>query len=296
MSKNYKYLQVYKGNCFNKQYIKKYNKALIFDFDETLGSFSDLHKLWIGINHFNINLQQIETNEQNNFNEILDLYPEFLRYGILNILDYLYLKKKNGHCDKIYIYTNNNCNPSWITYITNYFKYKLNFKEDLFDKIIYAFKINNKIVEISRTTRDKTYNDFINCTLLPKTTEICFIDNTFYNNMLNEKVYYIQPREYYHNISINSIIERFINSNIGTKITNNLVNEEKEGFKEFLYDWFDINNESSPKYITNIETDIFVAQKLMYHIKEFFYLTQRKNKTRKKTIRLGRITRKSSFG
>lgn len=296
MSKNYKYLQVYKGNCFNKQYIKKYNKALIFDFDETLGSFSDLHKLWIGINRFNINIQQNETDEQNNFNEILDLYPEFLRYGILNILDYLYLKKKNGHCDKIYIYTNNNCNPSWITYIINYFKYKLNFKEDLFDKIIYAFKINNKIVEISRTTRDKTYNDFINCTLLPKTTEICFIDNTFYNNMLNEKVYYIQPREYYHNISINSIIERFINSNIGTKITNNLVNEEKEGFKEFLYDWFDINNESSPKYITNIETDIFVAQKLMYHIKEFFYLTQRKNKTRKKTIRLGRITRKSSFG
>jgi len=296
MSKNYKYLQIYKGNCFNKQYIKKYNKALIFDFDETLGSFSDLYKLWIGITQFNTNIHENEKDEQECFNEILDLYPEFLRYGILNILDYLYLKKKNGHCDKMYIYTNNNCNSSWITYITNYFKYKLNYKEELFDKIIYAFKINNKIVEIARTTRDKTYNDFINCTLLPKTTEICFIDNTFYNNMLNEKVYYIQPRAYYHNISMSSIIERFINSKIGTKITNNLSNEEKESFKEFLYDWFDINNESSPKYITNVETDIFVAQKLMYHIKEFFYLTQRKNKTRKKTIRLGRITRKSSFG
>jgi hypothetical protein len=296
MSKHYKYLQVYKGNCFNKQYIKKYNKALIFDFDETLGSFSDLHKLWTGINNFNINNHDDEKNEQNNFNEILDLYPEFIRYGILNILDYLYLKKKNGHCDKIYIYTNNNCNPSWISYITNYFKYKLNFKEDLFDKIIYAFKINNKIVEIARTTRDKTYNDFINCTLLPKTTEICFIDNTFYNNMLNEKVYYIQPRAYYHNISINTIIERFIHSGIGTKIINQLSNDEKENFQEFLYDWFDINNETSSKYVTNIETDIFVAQKLMYHIKEFFYLTQRKNKTRKRNIRLGRITRKSSFG
>jgi hypothetical protein len=294
MSKNYKYLQLYKGNCFNKQYIKKYNKVLIFDFDETLGSFSDLHKLWIGIKKFNININENEHDEQDNFNKILDLYPEFLRYGILNILDYLYLKKKNGYCDKIYIYTNNNCNPSWITYITNYFKYKLNFKEDLFDKIIYAFKINNKIVEISRTTRDKTYNDFINCTLLPKTTEICFIDNTFYNNMLNEKVYYIQPRAYYHNISINSIIERFINSNIGTKLMNNLLNEEKESFKEFLYDWFD--NVNSSKYENNIKTDIFVAQKLMYHIKEFFYLTQRKNKTRKKTTRLGNITRKLSFG
>lgn len=294
MSKNYKYLQVYKGNCFNKQYIKKYNKALIFDFDETLGSFGDLHKLWVGLNQFKLNLHDTEKTEQDYFNEILDLYPEFLRYGILNILDYLYLKKKNGHCDKIYIYTNNNCIPSWITYVTKYFKYKLNFKEELFDKIIYAFKINNKIIEIARTTRDKTYNDFINCTLLPKTTEICFIDNTFYNNMLNEKVYYIQPRAYYHNISVNTIIERFIHSTIGTKITNNLSDDEKEGFLEFLYDWFD--NENSPKYNTSVETDIFVAQKLMYHIKEFFYLTQRKNKTRKRNIRLGRITRKSSFG
>lgn len=294
MSNNYNYLKIYKGNCFNKEYIKKYNKVLIFDFDETLGSFGNLHKLWVGLNQFNLNLRDSEKNEQDYFNDILDLYPEFLRYGILNILEYLYLKKKKGHCDNIYIYTNNNCIPSWIKYITNYFKYKLNFKEDLFDKIIYAFKINNKIVEIARTTRDKTYNDFINCTLLPKTTEICFIDNTFYNNMLNEKVYYIQPRAYYHNISTNTIIERFIYSNIGTKIINNLQNEEKDVFHEFLYDWF--GSETPPKYVSNIETHIFIAQKLMYHIKEFFYLTQRKNKTRKKNIRLGRFSRKSSFG
>ena len=294
MSNNYNYLKIYKGNCFNKEYIKKYNKVLIFDFDETLGSFGHLHKLWVGLNQFNLNLRDSEKNEQDYFNDILDLYPEFLRYGILNILEYLYLKKKKGHCDNIYIYTNNNCIPSWIKYITNYFKYKLNFKEDLFDKIIYAFKINNKIVEIARTTRAKTYNDFINCTLLPKTTEICFIDNTFYNNMLNEKVYYIQPRAYYHNISTNTIIERFIYSNIGIKIINNLQNDEKDVFHEFLYDWF--GSETPPKYVSNIETHIFIAQKLMYHIKEFFYLTQRKNKTRKKNIRLGRFSRKSSFG
>jgi hypothetical protein len=296
MSNNFKYLQVYKGICYNKQYIKKYNKVLIFDFDETLGSFSDLHKLWVGINTFYIkNYNVSEEDNQQRFNEILDLYPEFLRYGILNILEYLYLKKKRGHCDKIYIYTNNNCKPSLIKYITNYFKYKLNFKEDLFDKIIYAFKINNKIVEIARTTRDKTYNDFINCTLLPKSTEICFIDNTFYSNMLNEKVYYIQPRAYFHNISINTIIERFLNSNIGIKITNDVISEEKEVYKEFLYDWFDYNNETYNTNNTHIDTDIFVAQKLMYHIKEFFYLTHRKNKTRKRNIRLGKLTRKNSF-
>jgi hypothetical protein len=295
MSTNYKCLQIYKGNCFNKQYIRKYTRVLVFDFDETLGSFSDLYTLWVGTNTFRNNNHNNEINQQNEFNQILDLYPEFLRYGILNILEYLYLKKKRGYCDKVFIYTNNNCNykPPWVSFITNYFKYKLNFKEDLFDKIIYAFKINNKIIELSRTTRDKTYNDFINCTLLPTTTEICFIDNTYYSNMVNEKVYYIHPRSYFHNISTNTIIERFINSNIGIQIQNDLLNEERHGFTEFLYDWFEINNRCSNIKYANIETDIFVAQKLMYHIKEFFYLTQRKNRTRKKHFRLGRITRKN---
>ena len=295
MSINFKYLQVYKGNCFNKKYIRKYTKALVFDFDETLGSFSELRILWTGINTFRIKHYNDAIKEQNEFNEILDLYPEFLRYGILTIFEYLHLKKKRGDCDKIYIYTNNNCNPPWVSFITNYFKYKLNLKEDLFDKIITAFKINNKIIEITRTTRDKTYNDFINCTLLPNTAEICFIDNTFYNNMLNEKVYYIQPKAYHHNISNNDIVDRFINSNIGNKIKNDLLNEEKDGFNEFLYDWFEINNRGLKVKYINIETDIYVAQKLMYHIKEFFYLTHRKNKTRKKNIRLGRITRKNSL-
>jgi hypothetical protein len=111
--------------------------------------------------------------------------------------------------------------------------------------------------------------------------------------MVNEKVYYIHPRSYFHNISTNTIIERFINSNIGIQIQNDLLNEERHGFTEFLYDWFEINNRCSNVKYSNIETDIFVAQKLMYHIKEFFYLTQRKNRTRKKHFRLGRITRKN---
>jgi len=96
MSNNYKCLQIYKGNCFNKQYIRKYTRVLVFDFDETLGSFSDLYILWVGINTFRIHRHNTEANQQDEFNQILDLYPEFLRYGILNILEYLYLKKKTG--------------------------------------------------------------------------------------------------------------------------------------------------------------------------------------------------------
>jgi hypothetical protein len=291
---NEKFLQIYKGSCYEKKYIKKYQKVITFDLDETLGSFFHLSILWCGLQKLqktSIIVPNLEIDTlQLEFNNLLDLYPEFLRYGILIILDYLLLKKKQGECDKIYIYTNNICNPPWISLITNYFKYKLKAKEDIFDQTICAFKINNKIVEISRTTKDKTYNDFIKCSLLPKTTEICFLDNTYFSNMINEKVYYIQPRAYYHNLTIKTIINRFIYSPCAIEYINVLGNRNK--IEDFLKDWFTLQGEEYP--IHNIEIDILVAQKMMYHIKEFFYLTNRKNKTKKNRIRLSRATRKNT--
>jgi hypothetical protein len=295
----YRYLQVYKGNCFSKKYIKNYQKVIVFDLDETLGSFFDLNLVWTGLNKIR---KKTSENEQNEFNYILDLYPEFLRYGILNILDYLYLKKKQNECYKIYIYTNNNCNPPWVSLITKYFNYKLKLKlkDELFDKIISAFKINNKIIQLSRSTYAKTYNDFINCTLLPKTTEICFLDNTYYNEMKSEKVYYIQPKSYIHNLNTKTIIDRFLHSNILSQMETIFDNSVK--IEEFLYDWFNANRpfvftplqDSKPHLHKNnvSEINIFVAQKMMYHIKEFFYLTNRKNKTRKNKLRLTKTTRK----
>jgi len=271
-----------------KTYAKKYNKIIVFDLDETIGSFSDLYILWSGLKNI---ISLPKEYEQEYFNEVLDLYPEFLRYGILKILDYLHLKKKEGDCDKVYIYTNNNCNPPWVNLITSYFKYKLNLSEDLFDKTICAFKINNKIVEISRTTRDKTWSDLIKCTMLPKTTEICFLDNTYYKEMLNEKVYYIKPLGYHHKLQTKTIVERFASSNIIEKLTKDPT--EKHNVMEFIEDWFEMHGTTSEQTIRkNYETDIFVAQKMMYHIKDFFYLTNRANKTRKNKFKIGRTTRK----
>ena len=77
-------------------------------------------------------------------------------------------------------------------------KYKLNTEYDVFEKIINAFKVNNKIIEHNRTTHKKTYNDFINCTILPENIKICFIDvlhkhmvrsiNSFLYTLINNKI------------------------------------------------------------------------------------------------------------
>ena len=168
----------------------------------------------------------------------------------------------------------------------------MNLKEHLFDNIIQAFKINNKVIEVNRTTHEKTHNDFINCTLLPKSTELCFIDNNIFKDMIHEKVYYIKPRSYYHSLTADTMVQRFLISNTGEELSKHFDNTNH--LREFMMDWFELNNGCRIASNKNNEVDIFVAQKMMYHVKEFFYLTQRSNKTRKRCLRVvGKNTRKN---
>jgi hypothetical protein len=275
------YVKIYKGKYFNKNHSNKYQKVLVFDLDETLGSFIDLEILWRAISKYNNTIE---------FSNLLDLYPEFLRYGIIPILEYLNKKKKSGCCNKVYIYTNNQCPDDWTSQIANYFNKKLLSNNDIFDRVICAFKINNKQIELSRTTHDKTHNDFINCTLLPPTTEICFIDNSYFSEMRRERVYYIRPKSYYHHLNTPEIIDRFVKSELSSQITDKIID-----LRQSLLMFF----KNSGRYLQRnttfkeLETDLYVAQKMMYHIKEFFFLTQsRRSRTHKVKIKLGRFTRK----
>jgi hypothetical protein len=63
-------------------------KIVVFDLDETLGYFVEFGILWDSLSlYFKKELgQEI-------FNDLMDLYPEFLRPKILNILNYLKNKK-----------------------------------------------------------------------------------------------------------------------------------------------------------------------------------------------------------
>jgi hypothetical protein len=281
-----KEIQIYKGKTFLSSYSKKAPVVIAFDLDETLGSFADLEILWRTLNSF-------QKNKPVNFNDLLDLYPEFLRYGILLILEFIYNKKKKGLCEKVYIYTNNQCSPEWSKLIAKYFDYKVKTDSELFDKIICAFKIDNKIVEFKRTTNNKTHKDFINCTMLPQKTKICFIDNTYFYEMNNDRVYYIQPMSYIHQLSGTDIIDRFIYSDLCKK-TFDMDNQYI--LSDLLYIQF---KKRGPMNIQEnkmlFEQDIHVSQKLMYHIKEFFYLTQKKNRTKKIKYPLGKFTRKRAI-
>ena len=177
------------------------SKIVVFDLDETLGYFTELGMFWDALNAY-IKYKHIKQSleQQDFFNNILDLYPEFLRPNIIGILNYLKKKKEKKHCDKLMIYTNNQGPIEWANYIMKYFEKKTNY--NIFDQLISAFKVQYKRVELCRTTHMKTYSDFIKCTKVPEETEICFLDDVYYPDMRNDKIYYINVKPYIYNLDL----------------------------------------------------------------------------------------------
>ena len=249
-------------------------KIVVFDLDETLGYFTEFGIFWDCLIYYFKNKNKQHTLTQTDFDDILDLFPEFLRPNIINILNYLKKKKQSACCHKMMIYTNNNGPKEWAHHIINYFSKKISYK--LFDQLISAFKINGKVVEVCRTTHNKTYNDFIKCTKLPTNSEICFLDDTFYPEMANDNIYYINVKPYYYDLKFEYMLEKFSNSDVGKKIING--DEEfntimNEHIKIYKYDCID-------KETTEYDLDKIIGKQILSHLNEFF------NKNKKtKTVR-----------
>jgi hypothetical protein len=275
-------IKIYKGRGLEKTNNSDGLKTFVFDLDETIGSFSELYILFKCIEYMKTDLKlSIFDNDKKLLFSLLDLFPEFFRYGISVIFQYLHEKKQITNNISIYIYTNNSCIPiSWTSIIVKYMEEKFGV-ENLFDNIIRAFKIGNQIVEYNRTTATKTYKDLIRCVHIPENTELCFIDNVEYPKMKHRHVYYIQPKPYYHYVNRSEIIERFINSQSGN-LMQSLVQDKLENLIMNYYNKNDYVLHEYKKTKEELENDILITKKIMYHIKHFFYMKIRKIKTRKK--------------
>lgn len=246
-------------------------KTFVFDLDETLGSFGDLYALWMRLE------PEVRTKYEV-FRTVLELYPEFLRYGILDVLSFIANKHRLGYCTPIYLYTNNQCAyPNWVSMIMRFFDDRLGFSngQSLFTKPICAFQIGGKRIEMGRNSHEKSYADLIRCSMLPKTAEVCFVDDVGYKKMRHDKVYFIQVPPYSHHLSGDEIAERFITS----AIYRELYPERKT----WLPEW----KKREPR-----KEDIAVFHKLMYYVREFFFVSLKREATRKRRHSVARFTRK----
>ena len=257
----------------------KTNYVIVFDVDETLGHFTQLYTFWSLLSEY------INNNNEIIFFKLLDIFPNFLRPSILNILKNIKNKKKRNICNYAMIYTNNNGPKAWITMIQNYFHHKL--KYNLFDKIIGAFKVNGKIIEVCRTSYSKSVKDFINCTKLPSNTQICFLDDLLHAGMKHDNVLYIHLKPYTHNIDFTKMAsityEKMNNYFPKTKTKEDFIGYINTYTKNYKLEYL---NKTKAEY----NSEKIFSNVLLKKIDTFFHSKPRKF-TRKLTI-LHRKTRR----
>lgn len=259
-------------------------KIVVFDLDETLGYFMEFGMFWDGLKEYIKYTQQNQPMDQDLFTKALDLYPEFLRPNIIPILQYLKTKKETNHCHKLMIYTNNQGPVEWANFIMRYFEQKLQYT--IFDKIIAAFKVNGKQVELCRTSHMKTHGDFIKCTKLPANTHICFLDDVYYPDMSNDKIYYINVKPYVHDLDFEDMITRFLQSNLIEDLDPVMC---KECILLYMKKY---NYICIPKTQENQHIDLIVSKKIMQHLQEFFRTNNNHNNNNNNKQALKKHSRK----
>ncbi len=184
-------------------------KYVVFDVDETLGYFSQLGAFMDALSFY---YKDFSRSHLERFNEILDLYPEFIRTNMIDILKYISNKKIQGTCSGIFIYTNNRGPRTWVQHIAKYFEYKVG--DQLFDKIIAAYKVNGKVVEQGRTSQNKTYADLLRITGISPQAEVCFVDDLNHPDMRHSNVLYLNVKPYVKTLSVNEMIRRYLDSGV----------------------------------------------------------------------------------
>ena len=241
--------------------------AIVFDLDDTIGHFEQFSLLTYGI-------ESILGVQKNSFYiNLLDLYPKFIRPGLINLLKFLKSSKQRNKCLKVIIYTNNNGPRSWTMMIKNYLEKKINYK--IFDKVITKYDPTSLVN--CRTTDRKTHEDLVKCTNLPANTKFLFLDDQYHSFMKHPNINYIHLYPYSYHILPSKLVTTFLES----KLANTINIDNKQKFRASLL-----------KILTNkrdfIVTKTIISKKdksettrIVSNIKEFL----KKNKKTRKFIK-----------
>jgi len=236
-------------------------KIVVLDVDETIGYFVELGILCDALTQLAWNNDAAA--QYTHFNHLMDAFPEFLRPNILDILRFLKMKKDANECCGVMVYTNNNGPRAWVEHIIKYMESKLG--APLFDQIVAAFKVNGKIIEMGRTTHNKTYEDLLRCTKLPSNVEVCFLDDQMHSHMEHGQVYYIHVKPYVHQLSVQTLMDRFLQSYALRSTTT--APELHHRVSNFMQRF---SATHVPKDPMEQEIDRIISKKIMEHLNEFF--------------------------
>lgn len=201
------------------------NKVIVFDLDDTMGHFEELSIFLGGLKHI---INKKITDKY--IFKLLELWPKFIRYGLIDILENLKKYKKRYNNVKVVIYTNNMGPRSWTMLIKQYLEKKINYK--LFDKVITAYRITEKTNK--RTTHNKTYIDLLRATKYSKESEFIFLDDQYHPDMIHEKIKYIHLNPYDYGIPFHTMIEEYLHSIYGNIVKKKDWDNFRKSMLQFL--------------------------------------------------------------
>jgi len=256
--------------------------AIVFDLDETIGYFTQLNCIWES-------LQKVSVSQhpQVLFNNVMDIFDDYMRPLMFNILGYVKQKKQEIDNVNVMIYTNNNGPKQWTLMIKSYIEYKLNY--ELFDNIICAFKIDGKVIEPCRTTYQKTFNDLVRCASLPKSTKVFFLDDHFHEKMNHDNIYYIKIRPYVFQYPYDVILDKIKHNTIIQYFKTNYDIDEttfNRRFEEAYSPYISHFNHRSDTDL-HYKIDTIVSKRVLRHLKYFFSnIIKHTTPSKKKTFRL----------
>lgn len=242
------------------------HKIVVFDLDETLGCFVELGMFWDSVRH----VLGDEYTGQSDFNHLMSIFPEFTRPNIVDILKYLVKKRRRKECQKIMIYTNNQGPRSWATMITEYFDSRVG--EKVFDQIIAAFRVRGQDVELCRTSHDKSRDDLIRCTRIPKDTQICFLDDQHHPMMDVDNVYYINVKPYTQSLPYEVMASRYYDHMHIDMSKAEFVKKITAFMKGYSYT---VTSKSRAEQ----DVDEVISKQIMLHLDGFFNIGLKKNTT-----------------
>ena len=266
-----------KKKVYSDSMTRNMRRIVVFDLDETIGSFVEIGMFWDALR----SVTGIEQDNVQMFYKVMDAFPEFLRPDIIRILEYVVDMRRKGKCWKIMIYTNNQGPRSWAQMIASYLSHKIG--ENVFDQIIAAFKVRGQRVEIGRTSHDKSVGDLMRCTNVPADTKICFIDDQYHSLMDDERVYYINAKPYSYSMQYAEMANKFhALDNMGMD-RDEFAARIVRVMQRYHYTVFN-------KPPEEVRVDEVVSKGMLLHIEKFFRTSGGKITRKRRTA--GRQTRK----
>jgi len=238
-------------------------KYIVFDLDETLGTFVQL-----GVFKDVLETTFKTALTQHAFNELCQAFIKYFRPNIMQLLKTIQEYKKKYSNIYLIIYTNNIGPKSWTIQIKTFLEEAIQ-EPGLFDDIIGGYiDMYNQRSELCRTTMAKLPADIRRCIGSPQNAKYLFFDDQYHPEMIHHNVTYIKSKPYKYEYTYREMIQQFLQTGLANYLLQHYKNPQSfsERFAQELS-----RSRYYPKPITQNElnVDIAITKQMQQHLEEF---------------------------